>query len=129
MSTLSRFPGGKGKENTSRIETNEVQTPTTSTGTLALTMSKAKTKVVVAALTGALTITANVGSGLADDAPPFVGDSLEILFSSDGVADHIVTFGTGFKTPGTLTVVSGKYGRASFTFNGSFWIGSGVATA
>jgi len=54
---------------------------------------------------------------------------VEFLFASDGVGAHVVTFGTGFASPGTLSVAASKFGRAAFQFDGNRWVGSGTATA
>lgn len=126
MSTVSRFQTGAGKENTSRIISNEVQSPAYA-ATLTLAVSKARTLVQVGQLTGAITVNVNVGNAAADDIAPFLGDTLEILFSADGT-NRVITFGTGFKSPGTVTCVAAKFAVAKFTYDGANWIGSGTAT-
>ena len=128
MSTLSRFTGTPGHDNTSRVLNNDIQSPAYAS-TLAITTTKSSTLVNVGLLTGAMLVTVGTGSGLADDAAPFVGDTVEFLFAADGAGAHIVTFSTGFVSPGTLTVAANKYGAAKFRFNGTVWVGSSSATA
>lgn len=122
MSTSARFSSAVNADNTDRIRTNEYLAPAYATP-LAVTPTKSYTLVKPGALTGALTITAGVGSSTT---PPYVGDRLEFLFSASG-ADRIVTFSTGFSTAGTLTVVSAKKGSASFVFDGATWVEVGRA--
>jgi hypothetical protein len=123
MSTLSRFPGGPGKDNTARVLNNEVQSPSFA-ASIAITASKAKTLVNVALLTGALALSINVGNNAPDDIPPFVGDEVEFLFASDATG-RVVTFGAGFASAGTLSVVASKFGSAKFKYNGSVWVETG----
>lgn len=121
MSTASRFPGAP-KENTSRILTNEVQSPVYA-ASIALTIKQANTQVFVGQLTGALALTVNVGTAgpVADDVAPFKGDSLEIIFASDA-SIRVVTFSTGFASAGTLSTVASKKAAAFFTFDGTAWV-------
>lgn len=84
----------------------------------------AKTLVQVANLTGAITV--NIGVGTATT-PPMVGDEITILLTS--TAGETVTWGTGISSnAATLVVAAGKKGRATFTFDGASWVGSGFAT-
>ena len=119
MSTLARFTGLPNKDNTSRIITNDFQQPAFVTP-LALVITKAKTLVQPAQLTGIVTITANVGDDAADDLQPFVGDEVEFLLQSDGTS-RVVTFGTGFTPNGTLSVTTGKFGYIKFMFYCATW--------
>ncbi len=130
MSTLAWFTGKANKNNTSSIETRDFQSPAY-VATLAVTVTKRKTLVQVGTLTGAITINAaGLPTSAADDNAPFVGDSIDFLFTSDGVADHVITWGTHFKAnAATSTLTSGKKGKASFTFDGVDFVGSFTVTA
>ena len=126
MSTLSKFPTSTGansyfkRDNTLRILTGDLQTPAYA-ATIALTITSNDTLVQPATLTGAVTFTANVGTGLADDGAPFLGDCLQFLLISDGTT-RTATFGTGFAVNGTFAVTTGKYGSIQFIFNGALWV-------
>ncbi|HEY4874787.1 MAG TPA: hypothetical protein VIH86_04390 [Puia sp.] len=121
MSTNAWFAGKPNQDNTSQRESRDYQTPAYAS-TLSVTVKKNKTLIKVGTLTGNMTINAVLPSPAPDDNPPYIGDSIDFLFSSDGVADHIVTFGTGFKSTGTLTVASGKFGKANAMFDGNEWL-------
>lgn len=112
----SRFQSGAGKDNTSRILNNEFQNPTYA-ASIALVLNKANT-VVKIALTGALTLTAGVGTSTT---PPNIGDTLTVLLAADGSA-RIVTFSTGIVPDGTLTVAASKKATAAFMFDGVAWL-------
>lgn len=123
MSTSARFTDNvgvfdQGRDNTHRIRTEKTLTPAYAASIAIDTRDVSNTLVVPAALTGALSLTINVGSSTT---PPFVGDVVDFLFAASG-ADRVVTFSTGFATSGTLTVVSAKYGSARFRFNGVAWV-------
>lgn len=128
MSTLPRFTGAPNRDNTSAQESRDYQAPVYA-ATIAVTVTKAKTLVQVGTLTGALTLSAVLPTAAADDARPFVGDSVDFLFTADSVGAHVVTFGTGFVSPGTISVAASKFGKASFTFDGHQFVGSGSVTA
>lgn len=122
MSTSARFPVSPlntieaGQDNTDRIRNNEFLNPAYA-ATIALVPTKSYTLVQIN-LTGALTLTAGVGSA---STAPYVGDKIEFIFGSD--AARVVTFGTGFVPNGTLTTITGGKGAtASFMFNGVAWI-------
>lgn len=118
MSTSARFSGAKEADNTHRAYQEDYQAPVyAATIALAIKPNAAKTLVAVA-LTGALTVTANVGSATT---PPYLGDRIQFLFTPDGTS-RVVTFGTGFLPTGTLSVTTAKYAQASFVFNGTSWI-------
>jgi hypothetical protein len=118
MATTSRFPGGAGKDNTSRIVTNDYQTPAYA-ATLAVTTTKANTLVKVAQLTGAMTV--NVGVGTSTTAP-FVGDTLAFIFSADTSA-RTVTLGTGLAgSASTVVVAISKKATINFVFDGAAWV-------
>lgn len=109
-----RFTPGVNQDNTFRTVTQDYQNPAYA-ATIAIVTAQAYTLVNVQQLTGALSLSANVAN-------PFIGDELEFLFASDGVGAHVVTFGTGFASSGTLSVAASKYGSAKFVFNGSVWV-------
>jgi hypothetical protein len=116
MATTSRFPGGGNKDNTSRILTNEYQTPAYA-ASIAIVAKYASTLVKPAALTGALSLTIGVGSS---GQPPFVGDKVDFIFTADST-DRVVTFSTGFTATGTLRVSASGTTTAEFIFDGSSW--------
>lgn len=128
MSTLPRFTGAPNQDNTGGRESHDYQAPAYA-ATLAVTVTATKTLVKVGLLTGALTINAVLPTAAADSNEPFVGDEVKFLFAADGAGAHIVTFGTGFKSTGTLTVATSKFGTATFTFDGAEWVGGGLPTA
>lgn len=108
-----RFTPGANQDNTLRTATQDYLNPAYA-ASIALKPSQGYTLVNVQQLTGALTVTAAVVA-------PFIGDELELLFAADGT-NRVVTFGTGFASAGTLTVVATKFGTAKFVFNGTSWI-------
>jgi hypothetical protein len=116
--TTARFTGAKNVDNTGNVISRGFQSPAYG-ATIALTTKpfESFTLVQVAQLTGALTMTAGVGSATL---PPFVGDEMQILFSADAT-NRIVTFSTGFSTSGTLTVTASKTATVKFMFNGTAW--------
>lgn len=77
-----------------------------------------KTTARIAQATGALTLTAGVGSSTTD---PRIGDELMVMASSDGTG-RVITFSTGFAAAGTLTMVANKKATATFVFDGVAWI-------
>lgn len=125
MSTSARFTGAKNTDNTGRAVQQDYQTPAfASTLTITALPNAAKTLVAPGLLTGAITINISVGSS---STPPYVGDEMTFLFTS--TAGETVTWGTGISAnAATLVVAAGKKGRASFTFDGATWVGSGFAT-
>lgn len=128
MSTAARFTDNsgvtdQGRDNTHRIRTEKTLQPAYAASIAIDTRDVSNTLVAPAALTGALTVTINVGSATT---PPYVGDVVDFMFTASG-ADRIVTFSTGFASAGTLTVVSAKYGSIQFRFNGTAWQETGRA--
>lgn len=125
MSTAARFTGAPDTENTYRAFQQDSQLGLAYAATTALKIkaNAAKTLISFAALTGAMTVTANVGD--AGD-PPYVGDEIDILFAPC-VSTEVVTFGTGFQPTGTLSLTAAKYGTATFKFNGTAWQQTGSA--
>jgi hypothetical protein len=116
--TTARFTGAKNADNTGQALSLGFQSVAYG-ATIALTTKpfEAYTLVQVAQLTGALTMTAGVGSSTT---PPFVGDEIQILFSADAT-NRVVTFSTGFLTSGTMTVSASKTATIRFIFNGTAW--------
>jgi hypothetical protein len=116
--TTARFTGAKNADNTGQALSKGFQSVAYG-ATVALTTKPfdAFTLVQIAQLTGAMTMTAGVGSSTT---PPFVGDEMQILFSADAT-NRIVTFSTGFLTSGTITVTASKTATVKFIFNGSAW--------
>jgi hypothetical protein len=127
MSTKARFTNNvgafnQGTDNTDRVRNNEFLDPVFA-ATIALKPKASYTLVKPGVLTGALTMTADVGSG-ANDAPPFVGDKIEAMFTADATG-RTVTFGTGFVPNGALVVAISKKATASFMFDGAAWLETG----
>jgi len=46
------------------------------------------------------------------------GDQASFTFGADGT-NRVVTFGTGMKSSGTLTVVASKWGGITFQYDGT----------
>jgi len=79
--------------------------------TLALTPAAGDSRYTVGQLTGAMTInitTTNLSAG----------NIVSFVFSADGT-NRVVTFGTGMKSSGTMTVVASKFGGISFQYDGT----------
>lgn len=93
---------------------------------IAITVSKHDTTVLLEALDGNTTITANVVT-------PNIGDKLEIIIPSDVTSPattYTVTFGTGFKMPAnTLSMTGAKQAKAAFIFTGTAWLGASTLSA
>lgn len=119
MSTIARFSSAPGSDNTARILNHEYLTPAYAAA-ITINPTKSKTLVNVAALTGAITINAGVGSA---SSAPYVGDELVLLFTSAAI--QVITFGTGFLSTGTLSTAAGKTANARFIFNGASWCEAG----
>jgi hypothetical protein len=117
MGTYGRFSGAKNKDNTARVIMHDYQVPTYAASlAIAVKPNVAKT-IVRLALTGAITLTVNVGTATTD---PAIGDELVLLFTTDGT-QRIVTLSTGFASSGTITIGASKSAAISFMFNGSEW--------
>lgn len=117
MANEFRLTPSPSADNTFRTKQQDNQSPAYA-ASIALQLDADLTQVKVGQLTGALTLTANVGSATT---PPYVGDKVEILLSSDASA-RVVTFGTGFASAGTLSVTASKKAIATFIFDGAAWI-------
>jgi hypothetical protein len=122
-----RFSGSASKDNTSRLEATDYQAPAYA-ASIAITTRQgfAKTIVKVATLTGALTLTAGLGSATTD---PQIGDELQILLAGDATG-RTVTFSTGLTvSAATLVLAAGsKKGYISFMFDGATWVEQGRST-
>lgn len=110
---MARFGITKNEDNTGRVLTNDYRKPAY-IATLSVNLNASKTFVEPAQLTGAMTVNAVVTNTQEYD-------EVQFIFSADAT-NRIVTFGTNFKTSGTLTVVASKYGTVKFVFDGTYWI-------
>jgi len=97
----------------STILYNRATSALTYASTLSLPATTAEETLFTLQLTGAVTINAQ--------AAPFTGDKIRFLFSTDG-SQHVITFGSNFKSTGTLTIAASKFGSAEFQFDGNNWI-------
>lgn len=82
--------------------------------TIALAPKHEQIKYDFAQLTGAMSISIVSTSSKKTDI-------IQMFFSSDGT-NRIVTFGTGFTSNGTLTVLASSSASISFEYNGTKWI-------
>lgn len=98
------------------LNSSDVQTPAYA-ATLSVTTTARSTRVLPAQLTGAMTINMVTTSAVA-------GDVLDFGFGADGT-NRVVTFGTGLKTSGTLTITASKWGGIRFVYDGTQWIANG----
>lgn len=122
MSTSFRFEPGAGQDNTFRTKKQDAKSLAYA-ATIALVCDADLTQVKVGTLTGALTMTANVGSSTT---PPYVGDELQIMLLADATS-RTVTFGTGFAASAALVLPISKRATASFVFDGAAWVETGRA--
>lgn len=122
MSTTVRLSGASNQDNSGANLLHDYQEKAYA-ASVAITVgvNKARTLVKVAQATGALTLTAGVGTSTTG---PMVGDELRILASSDGTG-RVITFSTGFASAGTLTMVASKKAVANFMFDGAAWVETG----
>ena len=120
MPNTPRVVTGVNQDTTGRTITQDYQAPAYASA-LTITTTAQNTTVNVGQLTGAVTV--NVAT-----TNPYIGDEIIFLFAADGTGSHIVTFGTGCVSTGTLTVAESKYGKATAHFNGTEWIVSSNAT-
>ena len=110
---MARFGIASHEDNTGRVLTNYYVKPAYAS-TISVNLNASKSYVAPAQLTGASTINAVVTNCVEFDEAQFV-------FSADGT-NRVVTFGTNFKTSGTVTVTASKYATVKFVFNGTYWI-------
>lgn len=123
MGTTARFTGAANKDNTDRLTFNDFQNPTYAASIATVIKPQASNTLVHITLTGALTLTINVGSATT---PPYVGDQVTYLIKSDA-SIRVVTFSTGFQPAGTLSTVASKTVSATFMFDGTGWQETGRA--
>ena len=117
MATTNRFTPGANQDNTLRTVTQDYQAPTYA-ATMAIVTTAEKTSYAPSQLSGALALSAGVGTSTT---APYVGDKLEILFASTPGAT--VTFGAGFAvSAATMIIAATKYGAIEFKFNGTAWV-------
>jgi hypothetical protein len=126
--TNSYITSAPNQDNTGRVLTFGYKA-ITDTATIALVPTDYSTVVNITELTANTTITVDVSTATAG-----IGARLDIILTGDATSpdtNYTVTFSTGFKvqTTNILTVTARKYGRASFIFNGSYWIGNAFVTA
>mgnify|MGYP000190360730 CR=1 FL=1 len=119
MSTEVRFSGATGRDNTGAAALHDHQEKAYA-ASVAITVkdNAAHSTVRIGQCTGALTVTAGVGTSTTG---PKVGDRMTVLLSCDGTG-RVVTWSTGFAGPGTLTLVASKKAVASFMFDGTAWL-------
>lgn len=110
---MPRFGLLKNEDNTGRVLTFAKLTPAYA-ASVTIVPNAAKTYVIPADLTGALSLVATVSQS--QDC-----DELVCVFKASG-ANRVVTFSTGFASAGTLTVLSGKSGSVTFVYNGTAFV-------
>lgn len=120
--TTTRFGITPSTDNTDRVLTNDYQTPDYA-ASIAITTKHADTRVKVAELTGALTVTAGVGTA---STAPYVCDTMTLLFATDST-QRIVTLSTGISASGTITIPADKKASLTLTFDGATWVETGRA--
>jgi len=86
------------------------------TATLALTPAAGDNRYNIA-LTGAMTINVTTTNMVA-------GDQATFTFGADGT-NRVVTFGTGMKSSGTLTITASKWGGITFQYDGTQLVACG----
>jgi hypothetical protein len=120
MATTPRFTGEAGKDNTERLVKNDYRTPAYAAAlTITPATNCAKSLIVPATLTGAMTL--NIGVGLAAT-DPFVGDTMTFILTSDATS-RTVTFGTGITaTSVSIAPAISKSATITFMFNGTAWM-------
>lgn len=109
----ARFGIATNEDNTGRVITHNYLKPAYA-ATISITPNVSKLYVEPAQLTGTLTVNAVVTSALEYDEVVFI-------FNSDATA-RVVTFGTNFKSSGTISVSSSKYATVKFVFDGAYFI-------
>lgn len=125
MANSPRVVTGANQDTTGRTISQDYQAPAYA-ASITVNPTQQRTTINVGLLTGALTLNLGVGSSTT---PPYIGDEIDILFTADSGGTHVVTFGTGCASTGTLSVLASKYGKASGKFNGTVWVISSNASA
>jgi len=121
MANTPRVITGANQDVTGRTITQDYQNPAYAS-TLTITTTAQNTTVQPGLLTGTMTLDIATTNAL-------IGDQVVVLFAADGTGNHVVTFGTGCQSGGTLTVAESKFGKATGHFDGTNWIISSNATA
>lgn len=119
MPAISRIIPGANQDVTSRVLTNDYQSPAYA-ATISPNITMAKTVIGPIALTGALTLNPSVANS-------YIGDTLDVLFTNGTIGALVVTLGANCSVTGTLSVAAGKKGTISFMFDGSTWVETGRA--
>jgi hypothetical protein len=114
MARFDNLPG----DNTGRVLTHAVIEPAYA-ATLSVTPNASKTWIKPATLTGAMTI--NIVDSLSQKY-----DELVIMLNADAT-NRVVTFGTNFKSAGTITVTASKTATLHFNYDGTDWLEAGRA--
>lgn len=115
--TTPGFGYASNDDNTGRGWNYDYQAPVYA-ASLAITTVARETYVQIA-LTGALTLTAGVGTATT---PPKFGDKLIFDFSNDANT-RVVTFSTGLSfVTSTLSNTASKLSHIEFQFNGTTWV-------
>ena len=110
---MARFGISKNEDNTGRVLTYNFVKPAFAS-TISVNLNASKTFVEPAQLTGAVTINAVTANTQEYD-------ECQFIFSADAT-NRVVTFGTNFKTSGTVTVTASKYATVKFVFEGTYWV-------
>lgn len=116
--TAQRFGTTVSKDNTGRVLTYGYSAPAYA-ATLSVTPNFYELIYAPVTLTGNVTINATLTSAK-------VGDKMFCLFTSDATG-RVITFGAGFASSGTLTLILSKKGSASFVYDGSKYVEIGRA--
>lgn len=115
---MARFSNLPNDDNTGRVLTYDFKKPAYAS-TLSVTTNASKTFIEPAVLTGAMTVNAVV-----TNAQEY--DELVVILLSD-TTSRTVTFGTNFKTTGTIAPAISKSATISFVFDGTNWLETGRA--
>lgn len=127
MSTSARFTGAKNVDNTYAAAQRDFQTVAiVATTNLAIIPNAAHTLINASVAIATPTININVGAA---GKPPYVGDTLQIILTSDATI-RVITWGTGWiPTASTFSTAASKVSVISAVFNGTGWVITGTSTA
>jgi len=115
---MPRFAITPNEDNTGRVLTYDYKKPAYAS-TLSVKPNAFKTYIEPAVLTGAMTVNA-----VTTNAQEY--DELVFILLSD-TTSRTVTFGTNFKTTGTIAPAISKSATISFVFDGTNWLETGRA--